>query len=300
MPASGSPAARWVFARRIWAVTYQGELSGTPASAAVASCILALALEDLGGHELRLDEVGTDCGSQPGMDQRDPLGIRRAQRVGEGEERFGRAVPRARDHVEGHLLAGGQPVAQVDERGIGHAARERVVEHRDGLGFAAELRQNLGVRDDRRPVEVQRAVLAAGEDRLGGHEVAGERQRQRLVVLAVGRQRVVPGHRVELRLRGGEVVAPDLDPAGHEAAEQGVDASPAVRQHRRGAGRSRLPRGRRASRTSDRDLVAGIGAPSSRSASGSRVATSPIAIAGRRAALAGCRGWPDRAASARS
>ena len=71
--------------------------------------------------------------------------------------------------------------------------------------------------DDRRAVEVQRPVLAAGEDRLGRDEVAGERQRQRLVVLAVGGERVVAGHRVEARLGGGEVLAADLDPAGDAA-----------------------------------------------------------------------------------
>ena len=63
----------------------------------------------------------------------------------------------AGDLVERHLLAGGEPVAQVEQRRVGHAAGQRLVDQRDRVGLAADLGEDLGMGDDRRAVEVQRA-----------------------------------------------------------------------------------------------------------------------------------------------
>ena len=75
MPASGSPAARWVFARRIWAVTYQGEVCGHRGERLGGERVLLLRLEDLGGEEVGLDQVGADVRGEPGVHERDPLRI---------------------------------------------------------------------------------------------------------------------------------------------------------------------------------------------------------------------------------
>ena len=87
--------------------------------------------------------------------------------------------------------------------------------------------------DDRRAVEVQRAVGAAREDLLGRDEVAGEGEGEGLVVLAVGGEGVVAAHRVELGLGGREVLAADLDPAGDQAAEERVHLVALGGEHRR-------------------------------------------------------------------
>jgi hypothetical protein len=91
------------------------------------------------------------------------------------------------------------------------------------------------MRGDRGAAEMERPVLAALEDRLGRHEVACERQRQRLVVLAVGRERLVLGHRVEAGLGLVEVVAPGGDPAGQEPDEEWVHLRPRVGKRRFGS-----------------------------------------------------------------
>jgi hypothetical protein len=92
------------------------------------------------------------------------------------------------------------------------------------------------MRDQGRPAEMQRlAALAAREDRLGADEIPGQRQRQRLVILAVGCQRLVGGHRVEAGLGGGEIVASGLDPAGDEPGEQRVGVGSGASRHRLGA-----------------------------------------------------------------
>ena len=188
----------------------------------MASAYCACVLEEFGGEQVGLDQVGADVRGDAGVDQRHPLGVGAVERVGEREESLGGAVARAGDHVERHLLAGGEAVAQVEERRVGDAAGQRVVDDLDGVGLAADLRQDLGMRHDRGAVEVQRAVLAAGEDRLGRDEVAGEGERQRLVILAVGGERVAAGHAVELGPGGGEVVAAHVDPAGEEVGEERV------------------------------------------------------------------------------
>ena len=175
---------------------------------------------------------------------------------------------RAGDLVEGHLLAGGEPRPQVDQRGVGHAAGERVVDQLDRVLLAAELREDLGMRDDRRPVEMQRSLVAAGEDRLGGDEVAGQRQRQRLVVLAVGDSASLTGHRVELGLaRAAKSSRPDLDPAGEEPPSSGLSASPRGVEHLSRRCGEVLGRERIADAHQRRDLVARVGR-ASRSASG--------------------------------
>ena len=179
------------------------------------------------------------------------------ERVRERQEGVGRAVARLGHLVERHLLAARQPLAQGDQRGVGHAVRQRRVEHGDGVGLAAELGEDLRMRHQRRAVEVQRPVLAAGEDGLGRDEIAGERQRQRLVVLPVGGERVVAGHGVEGRLGGGEIVAPDLDPARHQPEQQRVRLLAGRAEQLRGggevAGRQRVGEAHHA-----RHLVAGV------------------------------------------
>ena len=46
----------------------------------------------------------------------------------------------------------------VEQRRVGDPAGERFVEDLDGVGLAAELREDLGVRDDRGAVEMQRPL----------------------------------------------------------------------------------------------------------------------------------------------
>ena len=158
MPASGSPASRWVLARRIWVVTYQGEVAGTSASASVAStnCFWSS----------RISAV-TSCASI--RSGRMWVAMRACTSATRCESSVLSASARVRktsaapslalvDLVEGHLLAGREPGAQVDQRDIRHAARQRVVDDLDRVLLAAELREDLGVGDDRRAVQVQRPL----------------------------------------------------------------------------------------------------------------------------------------------
>ena len=181
MPASGSPAARSVFARRIWAVTYQGEVSGTAERAAVASAYCSSASRISAATSWASTRSGRICAARRACTSATRCELAAVQGIGEGQESFRGAVARAGDQVEGDLLAGGEPVAQLEQRGVGEPGGQRLVDDRDGVGLAAELGEDLGVGDDGRAVEVQRPVLAAGEDRLGRDEVAGEREHQGLV-----------------------------------------------------------------------------------------------------------------------
>ena len=258
MPASGSPAARWVLARRIWAVTNQGEVAGTSASASVASANwpsasrISAARSCASIRSGRMCSATRACTSATRCDSSVLSASASVRKVS--------AAPSAALVIwsNGTSSPAARRRAQVEERRVGHAAGQRVVDQLDRIRLAVELREDLGVGDDRRPVEVQRSLVAAGEDGLGGDEVAGERQRQRLVVLAVGDQRVVAGHRVELRLGGGEIVAPDLDPAGEQPAQERVQRRLGRLEHRR-----RLREVARGDRVADphqrRHLVARVG-----------------------------------------
>ena len=158
MPASGSPAARWVLARRIWAVTYQGEVVGDAGQRLGGERVLPLVLEDLGGEQARLDQVGADVRGDAGVHQRHPLASPAVLSASASVRKASAAPSRALvTTVEGHLLAGGEAVAQVEQRRVGDAAGQRVVDHLDRVGLAADLREDLGVRHDRGAVEVQRA-----------------------------------------------------------------------------------------------------------------------------------------------
>ena len=56
------------------------------------------------------------------------------------------------------------------------------------------------------------------------------------MILAIGDERVIAGHGVELRLGGGEIALADLDPPRHEPAEQRIDPVARCLQHLGGGG----------------------------------------------------------------
>ena len=140
------------------AVTYQGEVSGTPASACGGERVLLLAPRGSSAASScasirsgRMCAARRACTSATRCDS--------SVLSASASVRNASAAPsRARvTWSKGTSSPAASRSRSVEQRRVGHAAGQRVVDQRDRVGLAADLREDLGVGDDRRAVEVQRA-----------------------------------------------------------------------------------------------------------------------------------------------
>ena len=277
MPASGSPAARWVLARRISVVTYQGDSGDTPARASLARPYCS----SFSSTSAETSRASTRSG-------RIWVASRAWTRATRADSSLLSASARVRN-----ASAAPSRAAVIWSKGTSSPAASRARRSRSGASgtppasassmraiasaLAAHLGEDLGVGDDRRAVEVQRPVGTAGEDLLGRDEVAGEGEGEGLVILAVGGERVVAAHRVEASpgRRGSPGGRPRSSRRrGRRAA--GSSRRPAPSSDRRRPRRSRLGEGVAEDGPAPATWLAGSAA-SSRSASGRAAATSPRA-----------------------
>lgn len=190
-----------------------GRSRAAPRSAPRSPARTALRSENVRGEKIGFDQARTDIGGEPGMDQRDPCGILGIERLGQGQERLGGAVAGLGHLVERDFLPGDQPIAERDQSGASGIPFESA----SFRSAAASASRSIWASTSACAISAARLRWSgpfSPPARIASAETKSPaiRERQRLVKLAIGGERFVAGHRVELRLRGGEIVLADLDP----------------------------------------------------------------------------------------
>ena len=153
-------------------------------------------LQDLRRDQPRLAQVGGDVAGEPGMDQGQRVGILACgQRAGKCQEHLRHAVGGGADRIEGQRLARFQPAPHLDQHRL-VLDPVQLVDQRDGVGVAVQLRQHLRLRDQ--PQQVG-ADAGPGHHLVRALVVAHTRAGEAKVIL---RHRLGPGHLLDVFERG--------------------------------------------------------------------------------------------------
>ena len=183
---------------------------------------LVEALQDGGGHQLRLDMVRAQGGGGTGVEQHEGLVGLIAKGGCEGKEHLGQAIAgRGRD-VEPDRFPLDQPGPQVGHAVIQPLA-ESAVDQGDGVCVAFQLAEDLDM-GEHGAAQLQGGLrVGAGEQLVCTFEIAGRGEGKRLVVQAKGFGARTAYYGVEIALRLGHVAAANLGPGEHQMVQQGAD-----------------------------------------------------------------------------